>query len=193
MKKLLLTLLPLFSLLQAADFPLAMSEDHVAERKAAFIMNVLAPKECGEIKLSRYEDCFSLSINEEEQDIPNYMVTKPLRTMDPQQLAAFLKSGYLSVHECSDHSYSLDAHARLHGGGALGATVGAWLGWGTVNSAAVLTTKGLATGGALIAGPVGFAVGTTVGLGIHLVIFKPLSIVAAVGGGIAGAVATGPV
>ncbi len=136
LKKLLLTLLPLFSLLQAADFPLAMSEDHVAERKAAFIMNVLAPKECGDIKLNRYEEGFSLSINDQEQEIPNYMVSKPLRQMPPKHLAAFLQSNYLTIKQCSDGEFSLQEHGRIRGGGpfsaAAGGLAGKWVGQAAV-------------------------------------------------------------
>ncbi len=114
MKRLLLTFLPLLSL-------------QAAEHKAAFIMSVLAPQECGEIKLNRYENKFSLSIDDDEQDIPNYMVSKPLRQMKPEQLAGFLQSNYLTLKQCSDGEFSLEEHGRLHGGGPGGGIAG-WLG-----------------------------------------------------------------
>ena len=111
MKKLFLPLPLLCSLVYACE---------KESQKPALILDVLVSKNYGEMKLNRYNDRFSLSINDKEQDIPHYMVSKPLRTMKPEQLASFLNSGYLSVKQCSDGNFALYSHGRLRGGGLAG-------------------------------------------------------------------------
>lgn len=87
-------------------------------------MKILAPKECGEMKLNRYKDTFSLSMGDQEREIPNYMVSKSLRQMKPEQLAAFLQTNYVTLTQCSDGEFSLQEHGRLNGGGFGGALGG---------------------------------------------------------------------
>ncbi len=119
MKKLYMLSLLSLCALQAADLPL--------ENKSALVLDILAPNEWGHMKLNRYEDRYSLSINNEERDLPAYMVSKPLRQMNPQQLAGFLQNNYLTLKQCSDGEFSLEEHGRLHGGGPGGGVAG-WVG-----------------------------------------------------------------
>ncbi len=139
LKKLLLLLSLLCPLIHINE--LFACEEGVS-KKVVLILDVFASKKCGEIKLNRYEDRFSLSINDKEQDIPHYMVSKPLRNMKPKQLAAFLSSGYLSVKECSDGNFILDSHGRLRGGGVVGG-LGGYVA-GEVVGKAVVYVGGLA-------------------------------------------------
>ena len=134
MKKLFLLLSLLCSLSYAGE--LSLGEEN---KKAALILDVLAPKECGNLKLNRYENSYSLSMDDEEQEIPNYMVSKPLRKMNPGQLAGFLKTNYISLKPCSDGTFALEDQGRLHGGGPFSAASGYLAGkWG--GQAVVLVT-----------------------------------------------------
>lgn len=62
--------------------------------------------------------------------IPHYQVSKPIRALSPEKLAAVLNSGsrYLTINELSDGSYALDMQGRLPGSGVIGAALGTGIG-----------------------------------------------------------------
>lgn len=88
--------------------------------------------------------------------------------------------------------YALKRHEQLRGGGAGGAWLGSWLGYGSVMAGSKLITAGLTWGTALVcppAAPFVAAISDTV----LTVVAQPIAITAGVAGGIALGTATGPV
>jgi len=88
--------------------------------------------------------------------------------------------------------YELAKREQLKGGGAGGAWLGSWLGYGSVMAGSKLITAGLTYGTVLIfppAAPFVAAISDTV----LTVVAQPVAITAGVAGGIALGVATGPV
>ena len=156
-----------------------------------FASPLMALNEC--TALMRTANGYSLQVDGLSREVKPYDVDARVRSMNGEQLGRLAAIGGLKAHKMSNGDYRIEIGGGLKGGGAVGATIGAWLGWGAVTTASGLTAKGLVAAGTLVGGPVGGAVGGTVALGLHLVVFKPLSFVAAVAGGIAGGVATGPV
>jgi hypothetical protein len=159
-----------------------------ADNQAALVMKVLAPKEYGEMNLNRYADRFSISVGDQEKQIPNYMVSKPLRQMKPEQLAAFLQTNYLTLNQCSDGEFSLREHGRIKGGGWLGTAIGAWtgrvVGYTVVYGGVAVVCAPLL----LVPGAGGPAYGTAVAP-----VAEGLAMSLAIAGGITGGVATGPI
>jgi len=49
-----------------------------------------------------------------------------MREMDLPTLTAFLKNGYIKIHELEGPDYKLAAHSRLCGGGPMAGMVGYW-------------------------------------------------------------------
>lgn len=147
----------------------------------------------GVLKVHHHKNDFFVEDDQASHKVQRCFVDKNVRGITKEQLAKFLACGYVSVNKCGEKDYSIKAHPRLVGGGGVGAAVGVWLGWGTVNTASLLTAQGLATVGGIVGGPVGAAIGGTIGTGLHLAFFQPLSIAAGIAGGVALGVATGPV
>lgn len=75
-----------------------------------------------EIAIYKTPHTMSFSSNDFSAVVPNYMVSKSVREMSPEKLAAILESGnaYLTFNECSDGNYAVDMHGRVRGGGLLG-------------------------------------------------------------------------
>lgn len=121
MKKLLF-ILPLLSLQSTLAWPPMDNE------QPKLVLDVLNSNQTESVKLNRYENHYSLSVDDEEREIPNHMVSAPLRKMTPEQLAGFLQSNYITIKPYSDGSVALAEHGRLRGGGPWGSFEGYWAG-----------------------------------------------------------------
>lgn len=104
--------------------------------------------------------------------VPNYMVSKSIREMKPERLAAILEGGnaYLTFNECSDGNYTVNLHGRVRGGGPVTAGFLYWVTkcglYGTAAAATgvAITATGGAVAAAVGAGTAGAAVGTVGGV-----------------------------
>lgn len=110
-----------------------------------------------------------------------------------EEVLKSMTSSYITVSQLNDDSYSLHLKHRLVGGGAFGAWAGVWLGKVGVH----LVAQGLIF---CVSGPVSLVATPAIGGMVHQAIFaaalpaiEATSIAVACAGGIAGAVATGPV
>lgn len=124
--------------------------------------------------------------------VPPHLVDKSLRDRSPEEIRKFLAHNYLKVKQGSDQNYSIEAGTRNLGGGAGGATVGAFIGkWGTT-----IIGNGLVTGlcqlSNFVAPGSGIWVETVVRPAVMPVI-EAASIKVAIAGGVLGGVLTGPV
>ena len=80
------------------------------------LMSCFSAINAGEIAIQKFPSHYNISSKKFNADIPNYMVSKQLRSMDSTKLAAVLNSGksYLAIKECSE-GYSLDIQGRVRG------------------------------------------------------------------------------
>lgn len=108
MKQLLLTLIALTSLVNASE--VMKSYDRLFE-------------------LSQNDHGYSLKSDNFSMHFPRHQVSKPIRDLRPDQLAALLKSNayYLKATELSDGSHALDLQGRLPGGGLFTGAVFGWV------------------------------------------------------------------
>lgn len=116
-----------------------------------------------------------------------------LYKMNDTQLKEFLVNGYITVNKMSNNEFTLKAKVRGLGGGVGGATAGVFAGATIVQSAYWGLTGGIGLAATAIGGPI--TASAVVGVWCYWTAV-PLAIAtktAAVAGGIAGAVATGPV
>lgn len=92
-------------------------------------MSLFSAVNAGELAIQKFPSYYKLSSKDFNADIPNYMVSKQVRSMDPTKLAAVLNSGnaYLDINECSDGQYSMDIQGRVKGGGGGGGVAGFWI------------------------------------------------------------------
>lgn len=147
---------------------------------------------------------YSFSSDEIDTEVPYYMMSKRVRSINPDKLAAILNSGnaYLDFKKCSDGSYAVDLQGRIKGGGPITAGILYWATkvtcYGTAAATvggAVVVTGGIAAGaitGGVAAGTAvaieGVAVGGSIAVGG---IGTALPVVAgAIGGGVAAVGAT---
>jgi hypothetical protein len=119
------------------------------------LMSCFSAINAGEIAIQKFPSHYNISSKKFNADIPNYMVSKQLRSMDSTKLAAVLNSGsaYLDINECSDGQYSMDIKGRIRGGGPITGTVLYWFTkvgcYGAATAAAgtvIVTTGGTALG-----------------------------------------------
>lgn len=155
--------------------------------------NVHPTSEVGKVKLfHNNKEGFRLYKDGVKHIVPKHSLTPELRSITSAKLAAYQKHAYLKVNKQSDGEYSISSHVRGLGGGAGGATAGVWAG--------KLLTHLVFQGGIAI---VSCAVGVfnpPAGLAVAVALEKTLAPIeiavatsVAVGAGIVGAVATGPV
>jgi hypothetical protein len=92
------------------------------KRILIILMSLCSAINAGQLAIQKFPFHYKLSSKEFNADIPNYMVSKQVRSMDPDKLAAVLNSGnaYLDINECSDGQYSMDIKGRVKGGGLVG-------------------------------------------------------------------------
>lgn len=136
------------------------------------LMSCFAAINAGELAIQKFPSHYKISSKEFNADIPNYMVSKQVRSMDPTKFAAVLNSGnaYLDINECSDGLYSMDIKGRVRGGGPVTAGFLYWVTkcglYGTAAAATgiAITATGGAVAAAAGAGAAGAAVGTVGGV-----------------------------
>jgi len=140
------------------------------------------------IDIVHKDGIFSVIDDTGEYQVQNCFVDKELRNRSHEEVLGYLKAdNYLFASRMSDGEYAIHGHGRLPGGGALGATIGSYVGkygtyavgHGSIFIASACTGWGfLATFASLesqFAAPIEAASNT-----------------AAIAGGLAGGVATGP-
>ena len=132
---------------------------------------------------------FTESGHENIVPVERQHISKELRGISKKKLAELLLAGsYLVLKPISEDQYKIELQGRIAGGGAGGAIVGAWGGKFLASFVChgLIFVVSACTGPAA---PVTFAaLETTLGATIEAV-----TTTAAVAGGIAGAVATGPI
>lgn len=160
------------------------------KRILIILMSLCSAVNAGQLAIQKFSSHYKVSSKEFNADIPNYMVSKQVRSMDPAKLAAVLNSGnaYLDIKECSAGQYSMDIKGRVKGGGYWGGVIGFWVGKGAVYGVGYGTIHlvSLATG----------PLYPVVSMSLCAQFAAPIeaaSMVGAACGGLAGAVATGPV
>lgn len=132
---------------------------------------------------------FAESGHESIVPVERQHISKELRGISKKKLAELLLAGsYLVLKPISEDQYKIELQGRIAGGGAGGAAVGCWAG----KFAASFLCHGAIFVAAACTGPAFWvtaaALETTFGATIESV-----TTAAAVAGGIAGAVATGPI
>jgi hypothetical protein len=151
------------------------------EKKSLFI-----PGRLGDISVRHDQNSFHVMHDGETTAVKSWQMDKELRSISQDKLAKLLAAGaYLQVNQSGNNDYTLRLQQRINGGGAVGATIGCWLG-----RFAVYAGAGLIVAGATAIGgpPLAFAVGGTIAP-----VVEGMATAAAIGGGIVGGVATGPV
>ena len=125
--------------------------------------------------------------------ISNHLVDKELRGRTTEQIAKFAAVHSIRLSQATDGSYNVRAHLQTKGGGAGGAYWGAWIGKAVGYGVGVGTCYVVGGVVTFIAGPIAGAA-TAEGIkAAALPAIEAFSNVCAVGGGILGGVATGPV
>lgn len=81
-------------------------------------------------ELSQNDRGYSLKSDNFSMHFPHHQVSKPIRDLRPDQLAALLQSNayYLKATELSDGTHTLDLQGRVNGGALGGAAVAGVLG-----------------------------------------------------------------
>ena len=138
------------------------------KRILIILMSLCSAVNAGQLAIQKFPSHYNISSKEFNADIPNYMVSKQVRSMDTTKLAAVLNSGnaYLDINECSDGLYSMDIKGRVKGGGPITGAVLYWFTkvgcYGTAAAAAgtVIATTGGAALGAIGVGAAGAAATT---------------------------------
>jgi hypothetical protein len=159
------------------------------KRIIIILLSLFSAINAGQLAIQKFPSHYKLSSKEFNADIPNYMLSKQLRSMDTTKLAAVLNSGnaYLDIKECSD-GYSMDIKGRVNGGGYWGGVIGFWVGKGAVYAVGYGTIHVVS----LATGPLY----PVVSMSLSAQFAAPIEAASMVGGacgGLAGAVATGPV
>ena len=136
---------------------------------------------------------FHLLKNGKDHQVQRCWVDPLLKSIKSQKQAeAFNKACYVRAVQMSDNNYKLLALGRLQGGGVGGAAFGIWLGKAIVYGVSYGTLGAITAAATVIAGPAG--TGAMVGVTMATAPFiEAASNVLAIGLGITGAVATGPV
>ncbi len=169
------------------------------KRLLIILMSCFSAINAGELAIQKFPSHYKISSKQFNADIPNYMVSKQVRSMDPTKLAAVLNSGnaYLDINECSDGQYSMDIKGRVRGGGPITGTVLYWFTkcglYGTAAAAAgtaIVATSGAALG-AVGVGAAGAGV-SVAGAGVGMAAGAGIEAVAAAGAiGVAGSSVAG--
>lgn len=84
-----------------------------------------------QISIKKTLHALSFKSKDLDIEVPNYLASRTVRSIEPKKLAAIINSGdaYLTFDECSDGNYAVDLHGRIRGGGLLGAALGAAIGY----------------------------------------------------------------
>ncbi len=153
--------------------------------------SVFAPSRLAKIALFHNEEGFHTLKNGATPQVKNHFLDQSLQDIskDDSKLKEFLKNGYIVVNQAENSDeYLLETRDRLKGGGAFGAWLGSTLGYGLVSFAG----HGALLGVSLLAGPAQPAAFTALEKMFAIPIHSA-TCTAGVAGGLAVAVATGPV
>jgi hypothetical protein len=150
--------------------------------------SVRAPSKLGNFDLYHSKQGFYVRKDDQKYEIKKYFTDPIVRDITKTDLKAFLQSGYLSINQMSNGEYSIKANGRLIGGGALGASIGAFLG----KAAVYVVGHGAIQLVAICTGPA-YPVTVLALEGCFAVPIEAASMAGAIAGGIALGVATGPV
>lgn len=188
MKRILVLLLASTSLLGSQC--LVPKSDAVKFKRS----EISASQSLGKVRLSRDEDGFKVKQNGKISYVNSYDVEKPLRNLNSDQLAKLRQAGaMLKVSQMKNGDFTVGLDGQLKGGGIGGAYWGAASGKFLVHLAfqgVVGVVSGVVS---MVATP---AAGVAVAVAMEKTFLVPVEVLsntAAVAGGIAGAVATGPV
>jgi len=151
-------------------------------------LSVRVPKRLGNLDLYHSKKGFYVREDDKKHTIKKYYTDPVVRNMTKTELKSFLTAGYLSINQMNDGEYSLKANGRLVGGGALGASIGAFLG----KAAVYVVGHGAIQIVAILTGPA-YPVTVLALEGCFAVPIEAASMAGAIAGGIALGVATGPV
>jgi hypothetical protein len=167
---------------KAATVKSLLNKTHI-DSKSVFVPNRL-----GEVELFHSDKGFCVLKDDRKHVIQKYHTDKMIRDMSKEQLQSFLAVGYVALNQMDNGEYSLKANGRINGGGLIGASIGAFLGKAAVSVVGHGTIQiiGLLSGPAYF--PVVIALESCFGPAI-----ETASMAGAVAGGMALAVATGPV
>ncbi len=152
--------------------------------------SVFAPSHLGKIALFHDEEGLHVLKDGERHQVKNHLLDWSLQNIskDSPKLKRFLKNGYIDVNQAENGEYLLEARDRLKGGGVFGAWLGSTLGYGLVSFAGHSVILGVS----LFAGPAQpaafYALEKMFAIPIH-----SAACAGGVAGGVALAVATGPV
>lgn len=153
-----------------------------------------APSALGDIEVVADTHDFFVKKNGILNRVQRHDVDRTLKAAHKQlALQKLLKNGYVSVSRYDNGDYKLNVHGRINGGGLWGATIGAYSGKFLTHLVAQGCILTVSAGVALVATP---AAGIAVGVALEKTLAIPVEILSntvAVAGGIALAVATGPV
>lgn len=154
----------------------------------------MAPHTLKDTKLYYSENGFEVEQNGNKHIIQKCWMDPELRKISKKQLNGFLGKGYLALNKLDNSDeFTLKAKVRGIGGGPIGATVGATVGGGIVQGTYHALLWGIGAGLSPFITPMGAAgvVGTIRWLTFPIA--AGVTKTAAVAGGIAGAVLTGPI
>ncbi len=195
MKKLLLLPLIVLSLHASGSDEERSKAESTLQLAQALASSCHIPQRLGKVGLG-YKDGDFYSFTEQGlRKVQRADVAKPLRGINPDNLEKLLKVCTLSINKCGDEDYSIKAHPRIHGGGIGGANAGMWigraLGYGIVfGGVAIVCSPLLLIPGA---GPAAYGTAVKTGWTVTAPVAEGLATSLTIAGGIAGAVATGPV
>ncbi|KIX85173.1 hypothetical protein J120_02420 [candidate division TM6 bacterium JCVI TM6SC1] len=180
-----------FLLLLVVVYPaMAMQKEYQLTKALSFHKAVVRSRESlGMIELLKNENNFYVIKDGSIKLINKYDIDPLLKNMNEEKLQKYFEqNGYIQVDQLSNQDYVLKAKSRILGGGLGGATAGMYIGkWGTyiIGHGAIVVASAL-TGPGFLA--------TFASLEAQfLPVIEAASNTAAVGMGIAVAVATGPV
>ncbi len=169
-------------LLSLLLFPLAAMGMQIEQHQ------ISAPSALGVFKLLRTEDGFSVLKNNVEHEVKSHDIDPVLKKLTRDQLVTVLAGTRIRVTQFDNEDYKLALAGGLKGGGVGGATFGFYAGKFTV----LFLGHGAMQVAALATGPAYFP--TLAALeGCFALQLHAASNIVGLAGGIAGAVATGPV
>ncbi|HEY5267611.1 MAG TPA: hypothetical protein VII94_00565, partial [Candidatus Saccharimonadales bacterium] len=90
--------------------------------------SVHVPNRLGELDLYHSKEGFYVRKDDKKYTIKKYFTDPIIRNISKTELKSFLTAGYLSINRMNDGEFSLKAKGRIHGSGALGASIGAFIG-----------------------------------------------------------------
>lgn len=125
--------------------------------------------------------------------VHKYDLDASLRNLSRSRINDLLKKDHAKLEVTRvGHDYSIKCREQLRGGGAGGAWLGSWLGYGSVMAGSKLLTGAIAYPIGLINPFAGLAVAAVLETVVPVVV-QPVALTAGIAGGIALGTATGPI